>query len=189
MAVAAANLTAAVDVSREGLRSLHERFVWRRRGGRAAVGWVGRQRARGDGHLRGDWSRRTAQRLLRALSGQATGRRDLHRQLDDWVARGIAEPTFADAVRAVMANPNGWMPGDLQIVVIGAGSEMGPCGSCWTGVRNVHAVDLPNSATWERVMATGKDSAGRLAVPVPRGPPTSTARPTRGSRNWPGWMS
>ena len=39
-------------------------------------------------------------------------------------------------------------------MVIGAGSEMGPCGNCWTGA-NVHAVDLPTRNVGA-VMATGK---------------------------------
>ncbi len=59
--VAAASPTAAVDVSREGLRSLHERFVWTdEEGDQPLSGRIGRQRTRGDGHLRGDRPRRAA---------------------------------------------------------------------------------------------------------------------------------
>lgn len=170
VAVAAANPTAAVDVSREGLRSLHERFVWAGDGedepllgGLAASEHEGMDTFEviGRGERRSDFSV--------PYQGKRLAGGDLHRQLDDWVARGIAEPTFADAVRAVMANPEWLDARDLQIVVIGAGSEMGPLRQLLDWGANVHAVDLPNSATWERVMATGKDSAGRLAVPVPRG--------------------
>ncbi|MET1132077.1 MAG: hypothetical protein ABWX60_01505, partial [Aeromicrobium sp.] len=51
---------------------------------------------------------------------------DLDEQLDDWVQRGVVEPTFAEAIRKVAAHPE-WLrlEGDT-VVVLGAGAEMGP---------------------------------------------------------------
>jgi hypothetical protein len=94
---------------------------------------------------------------------------DLHAQLDDWVARGITESSFADGVRAVMAHPEWLDLKDVQIAVIGAGAEMGPLRQLLDWGATVYAVDLPVPSLWERVMATAKESGGRLAVPVPRG--------------------
>ncbi|MCU0294660.1 MAG: hypothetical protein MUF33_06150 [Candidatus Nanopelagicales bacterium] len=167
--VAAANAQASVAVSAAGLDSLHERFVWSADGndrplisalslsdheGMDTFEVIGRNERRAEFSVpyRG-----------KRLSGDT-----LYAQLDDWVARGVAEPSFADAVRAVMANPQ-WL--DLrgqQIAVLGAGAEMGPLQQLLDWGATVYAVDLPRPDVWERIMAVGKRSAGRLAVPVPR---------------------
>lgn len=179
--VGAANPEAALAVSQAGLDSLHERFVWTADGvdrpllpaladsdheGMDTFEVIGRAQRIGEFSVpyRG-----------RRLTGS-----DLHGQLDDWVARGIAEPTLADAVRAVMAHPRWLDLSDLQVVVIGAGAEMGPLRQLLDWGATVYAVDLPNEAVWNRIMSTAKDSAGRLAVPVPRGAvPLDTAPDSR----------
>lgn len=166
---AAANPQAGLSVSQSGLDSLYERFVWSTGGsdrpllpglelsdheGMDTFEVIGR------GERRADFS--VPYKGKRLASG------DLHRQLDDWVARGITEPSFADAVRAVMAHPEWLDLRDITVAVIGAGSEMGPLQQLLDWGANVHAVDLPRPAVWERVIATAADSAGRMAVPVPR---------------------
>lgn len=167
--VAAANPDAATRLSQAGLDSLHERFVWTSKGsdlpllsalatsdhpGMDTFELIGRGQRRGQ--------------LSVPYKGQRLTAGDLHRQLDDWIARGIAEPSFADAVRAVMANPQWLDCRDLQVVVVGAGAEMGPLKQLLDWGATVYAVDLPNPAVWERIMQTAKGSAGRLAIPVPR---------------------
>ena len=68
---------------------------------------------------------------------------DLDGQLDRWLAAGTAEPSFADAVRAVMAHP-GWLDlRDVTVVVLGAGAQMGPLVSLLQWGAHVVAVDLP----------------------------------------------
>jgi hypothetical protein len=91
---------------------------------------------------------------------------DLHRQLDRWIAGGIVEPTFAEAVRTVMANPDWLDLGDRKVVVLGAGAEMGPLISLLRWGADVVAVDLPQPAIWERVLGTAARYGGRLHVPV-----------------------
>lgn len=166
---AAVDSAAAQGISQAGLDSLHERFVWTAQDsdrplvpalalsthdGMDTFEVIGRNERRADFSV--------------PYKGVRLANRDLHKQLSDWVARGIAEPTFADAVRAVMAHPEWLDLRGVQVVVIGAGSEMGPLKQLLDWGATVYAVDLPNPAVWERVMATAKDSAGRLAVPVPR---------------------
>lgn len=57
----------------------------------------------------------------------------LHRRLDAWVEDGVIEPSAAEAVRAVMANP-AWLRLDGHTVaVLGAGRRWGPSGPCCTG--------------------------------------------------------
>ncbi|MFF4888547.1 hypothetical protein [Micromonospora chersina] len=75
--------------------------------------------------------------------GQRLRGDDLRRRLDAWVDAGVVEPSCAEAVRAVQANPDWLDLSDQRIVVLGAGAEMGPLPSVlrWGGA--VVAVDLP----------------------------------------------
>ncbi len=91
---------------------------------------------------------------------------DLHRQLDRWTNGGVVEPSFAEAVRAVMANPDWLDLSDTRMVVLGAGAEMGPLISLLRWGADVVAVDLPRPAVWERVLGVAARHAGTLTVPV-----------------------
>jgi hypothetical protein len=90
----------------------------------------------------------------------------LDAQLDAWLDGGIAEPSFAAAVRAVMAQP-GWLDlRDVTVVLLGAGAQMGPLVSLLQWGAHVVAVDLPQPQIWERLLRLARDSPGRLSVPV-----------------------
>jgi hypothetical protein len=91
---------------------------------------------------------------------------DLDRQLDRWLVAGTAEPSFADAVRAVMAHP-GWLDlAGVTVVVLGAGAQMGPLVSLLGWGAHVVAVDLPDPRIWSRLLDVARSSPGRLSVPV-----------------------
>jgi hypothetical protein len=110
-------------------------------------------------------------RIERELTLPYRGRRlagdELHRQLDAWTEAGVIEPSCAEAVRAVQANPD-WLALDGQrIAVLGAGAEMGPVHSLLRWGAEVVAVDLPRPAVWERLLETAGRYAGRLHLPVP----------------------
>lgn len=95
----------------------------------------------------------------------------LLRQLGDWVARGIVEPSCAEAVRTVAAHPE-WLalPG-RTVVVLGAGAEIGPLPVLLGWGAHVIGVDLPSAPLWTRVLETARRSAGTLEVPgagIPR---------------------
>jgi hypothetical protein len=93
----------------------------------------------------------------------------LLRRLDDWVERGVIEPSCAEAVRTVAASPE-WLSLDgQQVAVLGAGAEMGPLRSLLRWGADVVAVDLPRPAVWGRVLDVARGAAGRLSVPVPAG--------------------
>jgi hypothetical protein len=161
----------ALTVARSGLDALH-----------------GRMRVRGvDGTERSlqEWPHEappltsmttvgTAEReteLSLPYRGQRLRGADLHRRLEEWVRDGVAEPTLVDAVTAVLANP-GWLRLEGHtVVVLGAGSEMGPLPSLlrW-GVR-VAAVDLPRPAIWERVQRLAREGAGSMVSPGSEGVP------------------
>jgi hypothetical protein len=90
----------------------------------------------------------------------------LARQLDSWVTRGVIEPSCAEAVRAVMANPDWLDLSDLRVAVLGAGAEMGPVHSLLRWGGDVLAVDLPHRPIWSRLHELAGRYRGRLHVPV-----------------------
>jgi hypothetical protein len=95
----------------------------------------------------------------------------LRRQLDDWVERGISEPSFAEAISMVMDNPDWLDLSDHSVAVLGAGSEVGPFTQlCQWGAR-IWAVDLPRPQVWERVLTTARSGRGSVMFPVPPGHP------------------
>lgn len=91
----------------------------------------------------------------------------LHRQLDDWVTAGVVEPSCAEAVRLVAANPDWLDLSDQRLVVLGAGAEMGPVHAVLRWGGEVVAVDLPRPPLWSRLLETARRYGGRLHVPVP----------------------
>jgi hypothetical protein len=91
----------------------------------------------------------------------------LKRQIDAWVSAGVMEPSCAEAVRLVAANPDWLDLSDLRVVALGAGAEMGPVRSVLRWGGDVVAVDLPRPPIWHRLLETARRHGGRLHVPVP----------------------
>ncbi|WP_231921367.1 hypothetical protein [Micromonospora auratinigra] len=98
--------------------------------------------------------------------GQRLRGDDLRRRLDAWVAAGVIEPSCAEAVGAVAANPDWLDLRDQKIVVLGAGAEMGPLPSVLRWGGDVVAVDLPRPDIWQRLLRTTHRHGGRLHLPV-----------------------
>jgi hypothetical protein len=93
----------------------------------------------------------------------------LSRQLDRWVDAGVVEPSCAEAVRLVAGNPH-WLPlPGRQVVVLGAGAEMGPLTALLRWGADVVAVDLPRPGIWQRLITGADRHAGRLHMPVEPG--------------------
>jgi len=89
----------------------------------------------------------------------------LDAQLDDWVARGVVEPTFSDAIREVAAHPE-WLRLDGEtVVILGAGAEMGPYRSLVRWGATVAAVDLPRADIQQRIRNRAREGAGRVLLP------------------------
>jgi hypothetical protein len=93
----------------------------------------------------------------------------LDRQLDTWLTNGIIEPSCAEAVRRVAANPDWLNLAGHRIAVLGAGAEMGPLTALLRWGADVAAVDLPRPGIWQSVLGTASRYAGRLHVPVAKG--------------------
>jgi hypothetical protein len=163
-----ASRDAAVAVATDGLRALHRRMQYRRADDSVesldAVRFDPPGPALATVEVRGTGERETEFSL--PFRGERLSGNVLAQRLDSWREAGVLEPSAADRVRTVMAHPE-WLRLDGQtVVVLGAGAEMGPLQALlrW-GVR-VAAVDLPRPEMWRRVLASGRDRAGILLVPV-----------------------
>jgi hypothetical protein len=95
------------------------------------------------------------------LSGDA-----LHRQLDRWLEAGTVEPSLAEALRLVVANPHWLYCSDLRVVGRGPGAEMGPLQALCRWGANVVPIDLPRLDIWLRILAMIRQGRGRATIPV-----------------------
>ncbi|MFF5173604.1 hypothetical protein ACFY3U_13290 [Micromonospora sp. NPDC000089] len=159
---------AALTVARDGLASLHSRMT--------VIGDDGRETALAEAFATGGGDPLETATVTgagpveRELSLPYRGQRlrgdDLRRRLDAWVAAGVVEPSCAEAVSAVQANPDWLDLRDQRVVVLGAGAEMGPLPSVLRWGGEVVAVDLPRPELWRRVLRIAHRYGGRLHLPV-----------------------
>ena len=99
--------------------------------------------------------------LGRHLHGAA-----LRDQLSEWCGRGVIEPSAADAVVEVSGNP-GWLRLEgHQVVVFGAGAEMGPLARCSDGGPRWPQSTCPRLRSGSASSVLARAGAGRLLVPV-----------------------
>ena len=164
---ASMNPAAALAVSRDGLQSAHRRFVFAREGEQLAL-WEAMRKwgtpGFGSVTVRGITPRETE--LTLPYRGSRLFGDDLRRQIQDWVDTGVAEPGFAEALTLVMDNPDWLDLHDVDIAILGAGAEMGPTRSLLRWGARVHAVDLPQPDTWQRLIEITRNTAGALRIPV-----------------------
>jgi hypothetical protein len=90
----------------------------------------------------------------------------LLRQLDSWARRGITEPSFAEAIGAVVRNPEWLELGDRTFALVGAGAAMGPFEQLMRWGATVAAVDLPRPDVWQRLARIVDSSPGSMLIPV-----------------------
>ncbi|GAA3606614.1 hypothetical protein GCM10022199_08040 [Marihabitans asiaticum] len=95
------------------------------------------------------------------LSGDA-----LLGEVGRWVEDGLVEPSFATAVGEVVTHPEWLALPDRQVLLIGAGSEMGPLEPLLDWGVDVHAIDLPRSRAWRHKKGIAAGGAGTLTFPV-----------------------
>ena len=169
VALAAESADNAHHIASTGLRTLYDNFVYVQDGeevpladavanpgrpGLAEVTVVGRQRFAG------------AQLRLPYQGNDLVGS-DIRAQLRRWTEAGTAEPTFEAAMSNVVDNPEWLDLRGVNVVLFGAGAELGPLRQLLRWGADVWAVDLPRPAVWERIISTALDSPGQLHVPVP----------------------
>jgi hypothetical protein len=183
-----ASRQAAVSVARDGQASLHQRMrVIGPDGAESGLGTVISAAARHELATVTVTGTGEAERTLSVpyrgerLSGDA-----LLRRLEAWVTAGVIEPSCADAVAKVAANPQMLALSGRTVAVLGAGAEIGPLSVLLSWGVRVAAVDLPSPAIWDRVLGMARGSAGTLLVPVARaGPDDGAGRRTGGAADDP----
>ncbi|MGC4889795.1 hypothetical protein [Micromonospora sp. DT227] len=164
---------AALTVARDGLTALHTRMRYAPPGGGPDVALDAALTSTGPEPPLHTATVTGAGPVERELSVPYRGQRlrgdDLRRRLDAWVDAGVIEPSCAEAVGAVLANPDWLDLRDQRVVVLGAGAEMGPLPSVLRWGGDVVALDLPRPEIWRRVLRTARRHGGRLHLPVPAG--------------------
>ena len=164
-AVATRSPEASVQVARAGLASLADRMRFERDGAITSV-----TQALEDGKellhprtVRGEGQRQHG--LVVPYRGQQLTGDALRRQLDDWVASGTVEASFAQAVGRVLDSPDWLDLSDRAFALLGAGAEMGPLEQLSRWGAHVVAVDVPQQRVWDRIEATARAGAGTLTLP------------------------
>lgn len=162
---------AALTIATDGLGSLHDRMqvVATSDDDVPLRAWTKSppQRSLDTIEVRGEGERGTELRL--PYHGRRLAGDDLHRRLDAWVGRGVIEPSAAQAVREVMANPDWLRLEGRTVAVLGAGAEMGPLQALLRWGATVAAIDLPRPDIWRRVLDTARNGSGVCLVPVEPG--------------------
>ena len=159
---------APVDIARDGLASL---------GGRLRVGggvedmpladWPESGLKLDGVEVVGNGER--VEELVLPYRGERLRGPGIRRRIEKWVEAGVVEPSVAEAVGLVLDNPEWLRLEGRTIVVLGAGSEMGPLPSLMRWGARVAAVDLDRPDIWKRVLTLAKEGAGTLLAPTPAG--------------------
>lgn len=160
----------AVEIADAGLASVHSRMRWSRPDGSEvpmgealadALRPMATETVIGSGQPDGAF---TLPYRGSRLSGGA-----LTAQLQDWVDRGVIEPSCAAAVEAVMVHPEWLDLSDLNVIVLGAAAEMGPLRALLRWGADVVAVDLARPELWRRLLSDTRRFAGTLRIPATAG--------------------
>jgi hypothetical protein len=167
VAAAALSPEAALTISHEGLVSAHRRFRFIRGGTECSLmesldaypepGFASVE-------VHGTSARDTDFSL--PYRGKRLFGPDIRRQVDRWVADGIAEPSLATAIHLVLDNPDWLDLHDVNVALLGAGSEMGPTRALLRWGARVHAIDLPRPEIWQRLIAITRNTSGMLRIPI-----------------------
>ena len=155
----------SVTVARQGLAALGARMRFERDGSTSSVADALR-----DGRsslstrvVRGEGER--VRELAVPYRGEQLSGDRLRRQLDAWVAAGMAEPSFSAALHALLDQPEWLDLSDRAFALLGAGAELGPLEPLSQWGAHILAVDVPRPEVWDRVLATARAGAGTLVAP------------------------
>lgn len=164
-ALVEAGLDDGYDIARAGLASVHSRMRVIRGDEDTALDEVFAAEARPLETVTIHGEGKPEQELSLPYRGDVLRGDTLLRQLDRWVEHGTIEPSCAEAVREVAAEPDWLDLSDQRLVVLGAGAEMGPLPAVLAWGGTVVGIDLPRPGIWARVAATARQSAGTLIAP------------------------
>lgn len=169
VALAAESGANAQQIATNGLRTLHESFVFGSGGEERpldeavadpdAVGFA-------DVVVRGQREFR-APAVVLPYRGTQLVDTGLRAQLATWVRNGTVEPSFETAMATMADNPQWLDLRGVNVVLFGAGAELGPVQKLLQWGADVWAVDLPRPEVWRRLIEAARNSPGNLHVPIP----------------------
>lgn len=90
----------------------------------------------------------------------------LRDRLADWSARGIIEPSAADALCQCIEHPEWFDLSDRRIVLLGAGAEAGPLEWLARWRARIVGIDLPAPGPWRRIAGVITGGNARLIAPT-----------------------
>jgi hypothetical protein len=166
--VSASSPKSALAVASDGLFALHERMVFARDGEEVSLAHAldGGQESSPFETITLDGNAPHPRRLAIPYRGGVLEGDGLRRQLDEWVRRGVIEPSCADALRLVDGQPDWLDASDITVALVGAAAEMSPLPALLQWGATVAAVDLPRSAVWERIATAARAGSGRVVAPA-----------------------
>lgn len=91
---------------------------------------------------------------------------ELRAQIARWEAQQIIEPSHGRALRTVMEHPEWFDLSDRTLVLLGAAAEAGPLATLARWRANIVAIDLPDAATWYKILSIISQGNARLIAPV-----------------------
>ena len=162
-----------LTVAADGLRAAYDHFVFVTEEGERPLDGVGAGGVELETE-RISGSAAPAGQLTVPYGGELLHGSALLHRLDDWVTRGITEPSFAVAVGEVVRHPEWLDLRDRTFALVGAGAAMGPFAQLMRWGATVAAVDLPRPEVWQRLASVAESSPGSMLMPVRRGSSAST---------------
>ena len=159
---------AATSIARAGLDSLHARMrVAAPDGERTLADWPDAGEGLRGVEVAGSGER--VEELVLPYRGKRLRGSEIRRQVGDWAAGGVLEPSVSEAVDLVLDHPEWLRLEGHTVAVLGAGAEMGPLPSLLRWGARIAAVDLARPEVWRRLLPLAKEGAGTLVVPVAQG--------------------
>lgn len=90
---------------------------------------------------------------------------ELLKQIDLWEKQQVIEPSHAQALRVLQQHPEWFDLSKRTMVLFGAGSEAGPLSWLAKWRANIIAIDLPQTAIWEKITNVVKQGNAILIAP------------------------
>ena len=162
---AAADAAAAQAIADAGLASLRRRLQFVRDGAATTLETLPPPRARLTTTRAAGISKAGPAPIAVPCGGQVLAGDALRRQLDRWEADGVLEPSCAQALWRVQANPDWLDLSDQRFALLGAQAEMSPLAYLLRWRATVYAVDLPRADIAQRMMRLAHAGNGTLCLP------------------------
>jgi hypothetical protein len=168
LTAAAGDGDSAVSVARRGLDALERRVAFERGGAHSTLRAAAEELPAGGTAEQATVHGRS--RPVRSLRIPYRGREledgALRDQLRRWAEDGVMEASVAERIAEVQQNPDWLRLEGRRLVLVGAGSEIGPLEPLCSWGADVVALDLPSERPWQRIRQVAGCGAGRVHMPL-----------------------